>query len=288
MPTGKSESGESETDIDLTSAEAAEQAAAEAEARADAARARADELRRKLNVAGTGSGAESSPTEVEPHPDVAVPEAIPPAQQESADDQDQPDDADLADGDVLKDVIPRPQRRHLTAPRLGTVAATAGVLLSVALLTGTGWMMWENHKTTAQDQRSAQFSAAARQGVVNLMSMDYTAAKASVQRVLDDSTGKFHNNIQDSADDLVKAMEASKVKTTVTVNDSAVDSWPDQDTAVVLVTATSEKHDATQPPDAGTEPRVWRVMVTVTRAGGQNDGAPSAGGEIKVSDVEFL
>jgi Mce-associated membrane protein len=269
MPTDNFESTAPETDADLTSAEAAEQAAAEAEARAEAARARADELRRKLNLARGESGPESD-------------------DDNTVTTKNEADDAEPVETGSLEDVIPPPRRpRRMRRPRLGTVAATVGVLVSLGFLTGTGYMLWQNHKVTAENQRSAQFSAAARQGVVNLMSMDYAAAKDSVQRVLDDSTGKFHNNLEDSADDLIKAMESSKVKTTVTVNDSAVESISG-DTAVVLVTATSEKHDATQPPDAGTQPRVWRVMVTVMREGGQGDGAQSAGGVIKVSDIEFL
>lgn len=109
------------------------------------------------------------------------------------------------------------------------------------------------------------------------MSMDFNQAKESVQRVIDDSTGKFKSNFQDGAEDLIKAMTDAKVVTKVTVNDTAVESM-DKDSATVLVAATSQR---TGGPDAPKEdqqpPRVWRVVISLQREGDQ----------LKVSDVEF-
>ena len=136
-------------------------------------------------------------------------------------------------------------------------------------------MLWQHRKAADAQHRAAEFAAAARQGVVNLMSMDSGAAKESVQRVIDNSTGKFQANVKDGADDLIKAMQDAKVVTKVTVNDVAVEEVTG-DTAVVLVAATSERDDANAP-KADKQPRVWRVIITVVRDGGQ----------IKVSDVEF-
>lgn len=263
MPTSTPESSAQGPDDHVANAEAAEQLAAEAEARAEAARARADELRRKLAEARgqicegeiregeirEGEAGGTEPTESEPSP---------------------PDLTSI-------EVIAAPERRQRRMPRRSTILVSLGAVVTAGLLGATGYMVWQNTKATDLNQRTAEFSAAARQGVVNLMSMDYNAAKESVQRVIDDSTGKFHEDVADSADDMIKAMEASKVVTTVTVNDAAVESISG-DSAVVLVAATSEKHDATAPPDAGSQPRVWRVVVTVARDGGQ----------LKVSDVEFV
>jgi Mce-associated membrane protein len=252
MPPGNRESEVPDAE-EPTSAEAAEAAAAEAEARAEAARARAIELRRKLEASredttadsDTGTGSEDAA-----EPDVAEPG--PPA--------------DLASPD---------KKRRLRLPRLKTVAAALAVLVIAGLLSGTGYMIWQHRIADDQRHRSAEFAAAARQGVVNLMSMDYNNAKESVQRVIDDSTGKFKTNFEAGADDLIKAMQQAKVATKVTVNDTAVESM-DKDTGTVLVAATSQRTGPDAPKE-DQQPRVWRVVISLQRDGDQ----------LKVSDVEF-
>lgn len=244
MPSGKPEP-------DAPDADAAEAAAAEAEARAEAARARANELRRKLEAAS----ADDAETTVE-------------ATAADADETSEPaiDDVD--------EVAPAGKRR-LHLPGLRAVAATLVVLVSAGLLSVTGWMLYGHRKATEEQHRTAEYAAAARQGVVNLMSMDYTQAKQSVQRVIDDSIGKFKTNFEDSSQDLIKALQESKMVTKVTVNDTAVEGM-DEDTATVLVAATSHREGPNAPKE-DQQPRVWRVVVTMQRDGGQ----------IKISDVEF-
>jgi Mce-associated membrane protein len=239
MPSGKPEP-------DAPDADAAEAAAAEAEARAEAARARANELRRKLEAAGTDDG-----DEVDETAEAAV---------------DEPDDVD--------ENAPAHKRR-LRRPGLSAVAAALVVVVIAGLLSVTGWMLFEHRKATAERHQTAEYAAAARQGVVNLMSMDYTQAKESVQRVIDDSIGKFRNNFEDSSQDLIKALQDSKMVTKVTVNDTAVEAM-DEETATVLVAATSRREGPNAPKE-DQQPRVWRVVVTMQRDGGQ----------IKMSDVEF-
>jgi len=236
MPSGKPES-------DAPEADAADAAAAEAEARAEAARTRANELRRKLEAA-------------------------------SADGIDETTEATTDDVDEVAEITPATKRRlRLPGPR--AVAAAVVVLVIAGLLSATGWMLWEHRKATAERHQTAEYAAAARQGVVNLMSMDYTQAKESVQRIIDDSIGKFKTNFEDTSKDLIKALQDSKMITKVTVNDTAVEAM-DADTATVLVAATSHR-EGPDAPKEDQQPRVWRIVVTLEHDGGQ----------IKVSDVEF-
>ena len=243
MP-GKNESEAPDAD-GAVSADAAEAAAAAAEERAEAARARANELRRKLEASSDETPAPSEP----------VAEVV---------DTDPPQPTD--------DVSPKKKR----GLRLTTVAAVLAVLVVVAaLLGGTGFMLWQHRNADQLQHRSAEFAAAARQGVVNLMSLDYTHAQESVQRVIDDSTGKFKSNFEDGAPDLIKAMTQAKIATKVTVNNAAVESM-DKDSATVLVAATSQRTGADAPKE-DQQPRVWRVVVSLVREGDQ----------VKMSDVEF-
>lgn len=152
----------------------------------------------------------------------------------------------------------------------------AGAVAAIlALLSGTGYMLLLHRKAEAERHRTAEFAAAGRQAAVNLMSMDFNSAKDIVQRLVDDSTGKFKVNLQDTSKDLIKAMQDSKAITKVTVNDVAVESHTD-DSGVVLVAASSNREgpNATK---ADQQPRVWRVVLTLDRDDGR----------LKLSDVEF-
>lgn len=261
MP-GKSESETPDVD-DVVSAEAADAAAAAAEERAEAARIRASELRAKLEASRGGTPASSDSVNAD-EPDSSEPEAI-----------DAIDAIDDEEPEAPSAGRSPEQKRRRRAPGLRTVAATLVVIVSAGLLGVTGWMVWEHRNVENQRHRSAEFAAAARQGVVNLMSLDYTHAQESVQRVIDDSTGKFKANFEDGSGDLIKALTDSKVATKVTVNESAVESM-DKDTATVLVAATSQRIGPDAPKE-DQQPRVWRVVVNLIREGDQ----------LKMADVEF-
>ena len=125
--------------------------------------------------------------------------------------------------------------------------------------------MWQRHETTERNQRIANFVAGARQGVVNMTSLDFNRAKEDVQRVIDSSTGQFRDDFQQRAKDFTTVVEQSKVVTQGTVNAAAVQSI-DGNSALVLVAATSRITNAAGAKD---EPRNWRLKVTVTDDGGQ-------------------
>lgn len=217
---------------------AAEAAAAAAQARAQEARAKAAELRRRLDITDDAAGA------------AAVTEA-----------------GELA----LRAATPK-RRIRISRPQL---AAALAVVATLALLAGTGYMLWQHRNAEEDRHRTAEFAAAGRQAAVNLMTMDYNAAKDVVQRLIDDSTGKFKANFQDTSGDLIKAMQETKVVTKVTVNDVAVESRT-ADSGVVMLAATTRREGPNATP-ADKQPRVWRVVVTLDRDGGV----------LKLSDVEF-
>lgn len=158
----------------------------------------------------------------------------------------------------------------------GLVVPLIAALAAVALLASTGYMLWQHHTAGQERRQQAEYAAAARQGVINLMSVDFATAKDTVQRVIDGSTGRFRSNFEETADDFVKAVQEEKIVTRASVNDAAVESV-NGDTAVVLVSATSER-EGPQAPKEQQQPRVWRVVVTLQRDGDQ----------MKMSGVDFV
>ena len=155
-----------------------------------------------------------------------------------------------------------------------TIALAAAALLAGVVLTRTGLMLWQHAKGSAQREQERRFVDAARDGVEALLSIDYNHARADVQRVLDLSTGQFHDDFGHSADDFVKTAEESKAVTLGKVNAAALDGV-DGDRARVLVAATSVVSNAK---GAREDARPFRMSVTVSRDGDT----------CKMSDVEFV
>ena len=289
-------------------AEQAEAEAAEAEALAAAARARARaiQLRRQAELADatdagvtqteertesevedTESGSEQQ--EVQTRTERKVEDTEPGSEQqevrteslqaeESTDDTVTEGAADLP-ADVASEVTvdkPAWYRRRLRRPRLATLAASLAVIVIIALLAASVYMVLEHRNASQRRQRAAEFAAAARQGVVTLTSLDFNHAKDGVQNIIDDSTGSFRDDFQKMAGDFTKVVEQSQVVERGTVQAVAVDlDSMTNDSAVVLVASTSEVTNAA---GAKQDPRSFRLIVTLARDGGQ----------LKMSKVEFV
>jgi len=257
----------------LSLAEEAEAEAAEAEAVAAAARARARalRLRREADAAKAAETAAADTDTVEaPEDDAGVDEEVPDV---TATDDDKDDVADAA---VELTGEPTRERRgvRIPLPTWKAVAAALTVLVIAALLTACVLMFISHRNVQADQQRRAEFEAAARQGVVTLMSLDYNKAKEDVQRIIDSSTGQFKKDFQSTSEDFVKVAVESKAVTETNVTATAVESMT-ADTATVLVAASSRVTNAA---GAKQEPRAWRLSVNLARDGGQ----------LKLAKVEFV
>lgn len=190
------------------------------------------------------------------------------------DDAELPDQAHPSDVDDTEDQPPTSDEKRRWRPKLATVLAGVAILVSGALLAASGYLVWFHQQTDREQQRRAEFSAAASQAAVTLMSIDSAKAEENVKQIVDNSTGQFKEDIESSAEDLVRAAQDSKATTKATAKATAVQSM-DADSAVVLVsTATTVSNSA----GANQQPRNWRLSVTMVRDGGQ----------IKMSKVEFV
>lgn len=253
--------------------EEAEAEAAEAEALAAAARARARaaRLRREAQAAEDARSGDDDATgtgEAETEDDVT--ETV------EATDADEPEDEASVEPpeDAESEADPPRARRRVRLPSLSVAWKAAAIMLICAFIGASGYMMWERHETVERNQRTANFIAGAKQGVINMFSMDFNRAKEDVQRVIDSLTGQLRDDFTQRAKDFTTVVEQSKVVTTGSVNAAAVQSV-DGNSALVLVAASSRITNAAGAKD---EPRNWRLKVTVT-----NDG-----GQYKMSKLEFV
>jgi Mce-associated membrane protein len=155
-----------------------------------------------------------------------------------------------------------------------TIAAGVGVLLLVALLVASGWLIWQHRQAVQREERATEFATAARQGVVNLMSLNFNHAQDDLQRVIDSTTGSFRQDFEKSKNDFASVMNESKVVATSEVKATAVESVDDKSAVVLVAAASQVANSASLTPT----PRAWRLSVTVQQ---ESDG-------IKMSKVEFV
>lgn len=229
-------------------AEAAEAEAAAVEAQAAAARARADRLRRQAEGNHDHSG--------------------------DADAAETDDEAAVVDAPATGNRGPRLRRPTKRAAALG-----GAILVICASLALTGVFVWTDRVSAQKRQRNTEFAVAARQDVVALLSLDFNKSKEDMQRITDNSTGAFKQHFPVVAAQLTEGLQRSKVVTTASVNDVAVESMT-ENSAVVLVAATTEAKapDEPQPPDSQPQRQAWQIVLTLLRDKGQP----------KMSNVEFV
>lgn len=166
-----SDAGTSQADAMALAAEAE---AAEAEALAAAARARARAARLKREALAMA-----------PAEDENVPEEY--ADWEDAEDYDDYDDYEAADQEAARSASWR-RRLRVRLPRLSTIAMAAAVVIICGFTGLSGYIVWQHHEATERQQRAAAFAAGAKQGVINMTSLDFNKAKEDVARVIDSST----------------------------------------------------------------------------------------------------
>jgi Mce-associated membrane protein len=227
-------------------AEQAEAEAAEAEALAAAARARARAIKLRREAESEAEKAKGD----EPAETTEADKAAEPAETS------EPESTD---------------RRRVSVSLALSLAAVVGI---VGFLGASGWMFWNHRHVVQERERAAAYVATARQGVINLTSLDYNKAKENVQRVLDTATGEFKDDFQKRAEDFESVVKDSKVVTEGSVAATAVESMT-KDSAVVLVLA---NESVTNIAGAKDQPRTFRFRVSVVHDGD----------DLKLSKVEFV
>ena len=160
---------------------------------------------------------------------------------------------------------PKPVRR---------IAAVAGLILVVALSTLVGWLVVRTHRATAVDERQSQIVQAARQGALNLTTIDWQRADADVQRILDSATGEFYDDFAKRSAPFIKVVKEAKSTSTGSITEAGLES-ESGDSAQVLV-AVAVKTANVGAPDQ--QPREWRMRLAVQKVGDV----------MKVSNVEFV
>lgn len=259
---------------DIADEAEAEAEALEAEARATAARARARAIQLRLSEIDAAHGtAESEETTAEDRsePDAAIQQAD--STTESAETTEPTESPRERIAGAKR---PRNLRwpGNIRRPSTRTLGAAVCTVLICASAAAAGAMWWQHWQAAQDQQRSVEFTRVARQGVTDLMSLNFGNAKDDVQRLINDTSGDFRKDLESHRDDFIAVVQDSKVVTTCAIKGVAVQSMS-ADAGTVLVAASSKITDTA---GASKEQRTWRVTVTLNRIAGQ----------LKISRVEFI
>ncbi|WP_155906488.1 MULTISPECIES: mammalian cell entry protein [unclassified Mycolicibacterium] len=160
------------------------------------------------------------------------------------------------------------------AKSVRTFAGVIGLILVVALSALVGWLVVRTHRVTQGDDRQSQIVQAARQGALNLTTINWQHADADVQRILDSATGEFYDDFAKRSAPFIKVVKEAKSTSTGSITEAGLESEAG-DAAQVLVAVAVKTANVGA---AEQEPREWRMRISVQKVGDV----------MKVSNVEFV
>jgi Mce-associated membrane protein len=147
------------------------------------------------------------------------------------------------------------------------------VALLIALGTLGGWLGLKAHQSHQADQQRALFLQVARQGALDLTTIDWHHAESDVQRILSSATGTFHDDFTNRSQPFIDVVHQAQSTSVGTVTEAGLESQNGEQAQVLV--AVSVKVTAG---GAEQSPRAWRMRISVQKAGD----------DAKVSNVQFV
>ena len=183
-------------------------------------------------------------------------------------DGDRQPDADVGDVDAADVLSLRPGRSGVR------LALVVGLVTVVALGGAIGWLSHRVYQSRQTEKQWNMFVQVGKQGALNLTTINWQQADSDVQRILDSSTGSFHDDFATRAPMFIEVVKQAKSITQGAVTEVGLES-EDGDQAQVLAAVTVKESNGGAPED---QPKMWRMRIGVQKVG---DGA-------KVSNVQFV
>lgn len=137
-----------------------------------------------------------------------------------------------------------------------------------------GWLGYRAYQSHQDQLQRNLFLQIARQGALNLTTINYTEVEADVQRIVDSTTGTFRDDFTKRSPSFISVVKQAQSKSQGVINEAALES-EQGNTAQVLVAVTVNTSLAGV---AEQQPRAWRMRIVVQKV---DDG-------VKVSNVEFV
>ena len=179
---------------------------------------------------------------------------------------------DAAESDLADREDAKPDDRRPIMPQRLAIA----IGLTALLLLGTlvGWLGFRVYQRHTEGEQQALFVQAARQGAVNLTTINWNEADADVRRILDSATGTFHDDFAQRSQPFVDVIKQSQSTTEGTVTASGLESASENEAQVMVSVSVKTSSAAALQQN----PRSWRMRIAVQKVGD----------DVKVSKVEFV
>lgn len=161
--------------------------------------------------------------------------------------------------------------RSFSPLRLALVVGVIGVVVLGGLV---GWLGFRAYQSQQEQHKLELYLQVARQGALNLTTIDFEHADSDIQRILDSATGQFHDEFAQRAAPFVDVVKKAQSKSVGTVTEAGLESVTD-DEAQAIVAVTVNTSNAGAPEQ---QPRSWRMRLTVQKIGE----------DVKVANVGFV
>lgn len=182
---------------------------------------------------------------------------------ESAADVEIDNGADESDARVLSE-------RSRRAARLALIVVLVTLATLFALV---GWLGFQTYEVVNDQHQRAQFLAAGRDGATRLTTISPENAEAEVKKILDSSTGPFHEDFQKRSPSFIEMVERMQSKTEGTVIEAGLESVNGNQADVLLAISVKTSLAGAEAPA-----RLWRMRISVQRVGTTE----------KVSNVQYV
>ncbi|MEB3065087.1 Mce protein [[Mycobacterium] zoologicum] len=154
------------------------------------------------------------------------------------------------------------------------LAMVLGLIMVVALTALAGWLGFRGYQARQAQQQREFLVQVARQGALNLTTIDWEHVDADVQRILDSATGTFYDDFSQRSDPFVQVIEKTQAKSVGTITEAGLESQSsDEAQVLVAVSVKTSNLGAIEQ-----EPRHWRMRISVQKVGA----------EPKISNVAFV
>jgi Mce-associated membrane protein len=188
-------------------------------------------------------------------------------------------ESSLAQGDAVADqdaqadseAGPPSGPKWLSPARAAMLVSVVIVVVAAALAGFLGFRAYQSEKARHLDDL---FLAAARQGAVNLTTIDWQEADADINRILDSATGTFYDDFSKRSQPFVEVVKQAQSKSVGTVTEAGLESESGDQAQVLVAVQVKTTNLGTQEQ----RPRAWRMRIDVQRLGDQ----------AKVSNVQFV
>jgi len=154
------------------------------------------------------------------------------------------------------------------------LAAVVGLVMVVGLTALVGWLGFTAYQQHQAREQRQLFVEVGRQGALNLTTIDWQHAEADVKRVLDSSTGTFYEDFSKRQQPFIEVVKKAQAISKGTITEAGLESESGDDAQVLVAVSVKTSNIGA----AEQEPRVWRMRISVQKAG---DGT-------KVSNVAFV